>query len=159
VLGEGITSETTTLTTGGPGGGAGSFTVSGLPVPGDYTLSIEAPGYQTESLRATFLGGAQQDFGAIDLVPTTATIDGRVDAAGGGGLGGVRITLSDGTMRVRTTTSATNPAGAFSFASTPPGAHTMTFEAAGYATKVVLIDVTAGIDQTRNVSLAPAASP
>ncbi len=159
VLGEGVTSETTTLTTGGPGGGAGSFTVSGLPVPGDYTVSIEAPGFQTESLRATFLGGAQQDFGAINLVSTTSTVDGRVSVAGGGGLGGVRITLSDGTARVRTTTSATNPAGAFSFASTPPGAHTVTFEAAGFVTKVLLIDVTAGVNQTHNVTLVPAASP
>jgi 5-hydroxyisourate hydrolase-like protein (transthyretin family) len=159
VLGEGITSETTTLTTGGPGGGAGSFTVTGLPVPGDYTVSIEAPGYQTESLRATFLGGAQQDFGAINLVATTSTINGQVSTAGIGGLGGVRVTLSDGTAAVRTTTSATNPAGAFSFAATPPGAHTLTFEATGYATRVVLVDVIAGVDQTRNVNLVPAASP
>lgn len=155
VLGEGVTSTTTTLTTSGAGGGPGSFTVTDLPVPNDYTISIEAPGFQTETLSATFLGGAQQNLGQIVLMSSTAQISGTVSVAGGGGLGSVTVSLSDGTPRVRTTTSATNPAGSYAFANTPPGSYTLTFQRSGYATKVVLVNVTGGVDLIRNTSLTP----
>lgn len=155
VRGDGFTSETTTLTTGGAGGGAGSFTVADLPVPGTYTISITAPGFQTESLSASFLGGGEQNVGQVTLLSATSQVSGTV-TSGGSGLGGVKVSLSDGTARVRTTTSATNPAGSFGFAGTPPGSYTLTFERTGFATKVVLIDVVAGTDLTRTVSISPA---
>lgn len=153
VLGDGVDSRTTTLTAGNPG----AFAVTDLPVPGTYTISIEAPGFQTETFNASFLGGGTQDLGRITLLSSTATVSGTVSGPGGG-VGGVKVSLSDGTARVRVTTSATNPAGSFAFTSTPPGAYTLTFEKSGLATKVVLIEVTAGVDSTQNVSLV-AGSP
>jgi len=155
VLGEGLESTTTTLTTGGIGGGPGSFTVTNLPVPGNYSVSITGPGFQTETLNAFFFGGAEQSFGQVVLLPATAALRGTVSANGGGGLGEVKVTLSDGTLRTRVTTSASNPAGTFSFAGTPPGAYTLMFEKSGVATKVVSVRIEAGVDATVSTSLAP----
>jgi len=155
VLGEGLESTTTTLTTGGIGGGPGSFTVTNLPVPGNYSVSITGPGFQTETLNAFFFGGAEQSFGQVVLLPATSALRGTVSANGGGGLGEVKVTLSDGTLRTRVTTSASNPAGTFSFAGTPPGAYTLMFEKSGVATKVVSVRIEAGVDATVSTSLAP----
>lgn len=155
VLGEGVESTTTTLTTGGIGGGPGSFTVTNLPVPGNYSVSITGPGFQTETLNAFFFGGAEQNFGQVVLLPATSTLRGTVSANGGGGLGEVKVTLSDGTTRTRVTTSASNPAGAYSFAATPPGAYTLMFEKFGLTTKVVSVRIEAGVDATVSTSLAP----
>ncbi|MGB0112405.1 MAG: carboxypeptidase-like regulatory domain-containing protein [Ilumatobacteraceae bacterium] len=152
VLGDGVNSETTTLTTGSD---AGTFTVSDLPVPGVYTVSIEAAGFQTETLSASFSAGGPQNLGQITLISSTAQVAGTVSGPNGG-LGGVTISLSDGTPLVRTTTSATNPAGSYAFTSTPPGAYTLTFERSGFATKVILISVTAGVNGTYNTTLAAA---
>jgi hypothetical protein len=156
VLGDNTESTTTTLTTGGLGGGAGSFTVTDLPVPGNYTVSITAPGFQTETLSAFFFGGAEQNVGQVVLLPDTSVVRGTV-SAGGVGLGEVTITLSDGTARTRTTTSASNPAGSYSFAGIAPGAYTVQFAKAGFVTKVVSLRVEAGVDATVNTSLV--ASP
>lgn len=153
VLGDATESTTTTLTTGGLGGGPGSFTVTDLPVPGNYTVSITAPGFQTETLSAFFFGGAQQDIGQVVLLPDTSVIRGRV-TGGGAGLGEVTITLSNGTARTRVTTSASNPAGAYSFAGVAPGSYTVQFQRTGYATKVVSLRVQAGVDATVDTSLA-----
>lgn len=155
VLGEGVESTTTTLTTGGIGGGPGSFTVTNLPVPGNYSVSITGPGFQTETLNAFFFGGAEQNFGQVVLLPANSMVRGTVSAAGGGGLGEVKVTLSDGTPRTRVTTSASNPAGAYSFAATPPGAYTLMFEKFGVTTKVVSVRIEAGVDATVSTSLAP----
>ena len=73
---------------------------------------------------------------------------------GGGGLGEVKITLSNGTPRTRVTTSASNPAGSYSFVGIAPGVYTVQFERSGYATKVVSLRVEAGVDATINTNLA-----
>jgi hypothetical protein len=156
VLGDDIQQTTTTLTTGGIGGGPGSFTVTGLPVPGSYTVSISAPGFQTETLSAFFFGGAEQNLGQVVLLPATSVVRGTVTGAGGGGLGEVSILLSDGTPRTRATTSASNPAGSFSFAGIAPGSYTVQFSKPGYVTKVVSVQIQAGVDATVNTSLVAA---
>ena len=156
VLGEGVAASTTTLTTTGQGGGPGSFTVEGLPVPGNYTVSISGRGYQTETRGAFLIGAAPQNLGTVTLLADTAVVRGTVAAAGGGGLGEATITLSNGTDRQRVTTSATNPAGTYSFAGVPTGSYTLTFERDGFADKVVLIQAIAGSDLARDVTLEPA---
>ena len=137
---------------GGLGGGPGSFTVTDLPVPGNYTVSITAPGFQTETLSAFFFGGAEQNVGQVVLLPDTSVVRGTV-SAGGVGLGEATITLSDGTARTRTTRSASNPAGSYSFAGIAPGSYTVHFEKFGFATKVVSLRVDAGVDATVDTSL------
>ena len=84
--------------------------------------------------------------------PTTPSETGGTVRGGGGGLGEVTITLTNGD-RSQITTSATNPAGAYSFSGVPEGAYTLTFVRTGYATQVVLVRVSAGLDTTSDVSM------
>lgn len=151
VLGDDFRSETTTLTTSGAGGGAGSFTVTDLPVPSAYTISLGSDRLQTETVGATFLAAGPQSVGNIVLLPVDSQVRGTVTGPDGG-LGEVTVTLSDG-IRPRVTTSATNPAGTFAFANVPAGWYTLTFERTGYTTKVVLIEVVAGIDRVQGTTL------
>lgn len=153
VLGDNVRSETTTLTTDGAGGGPGSFTVSGLPVPGDYTISISGPRLQTETLGALFEAGGTQNVGTVTMLPTTSQVSGTISSPGVGGLGEVEVTLTEGT-RPRVTRSATNPPGAFAFTDVAAGSYTLSFRRTGYVTTVVLVNVQAGIDLTQNVNIA-----
>ena len=152
VSGESFTGETSTLTTGGAGGAAGSFTVTGLPVPGEYTVTFSGAGVQSETLSASFTTAGPQDLGTVVLLPFTSEVYGTV-RSGGVGLGEVTVTLTDGGKRSQITTSATSPAGAYSFAGVPEGAYTLTFSRTGHATQVVLVRVAAGIDTVADVSM------
>jgi hypothetical protein len=87
------------------------------------------------------------------LLPLTSDVRGTV-RAGGAGLGEVSITLTDGD-RSQITTSATNPAGSYSFAGVLEGAYTLTFVRPGYATQVVLVRVAAGVTSTADVTMVP----
>jgi hypothetical protein len=158
VLGDNFDATTSTLTTTGPAGAAGSFTASGLPVPGNYTFSLSGPGLQTETVGATFTVAGPQSLGVVTLLPDTAVIQGTVSGPSGG-LGSVTVTLSDGTARTRVTTSATNPAGSWAFAGTPPGSYTLTFEQTGFLRRVVLVEVEAGQVRNQNVTLTPSGVP
>ena len=139
---DGFVGAGATLTTNGPAGQAGSFAVSGLPVPSECTVTFSSPGYQTETYPASFTTAGLVGVGPVTLLPVDATIDGIV-RAGGVGLGEVVITATDGT-RSQITTSATNPAGAFAFADLPAGSYTLSFARPGYATRVVLVQLAEG---------------
>ena len=151
VSGDGFTGQTTTLTTTGTGGAAGSFTVSGLPVPGEYTITFTGDTVQDETLGASFLAAGTQNVGDVVLLPFTSQVRGTV-RAGGAGLGEVVVTLTDGD-RSQITTSATSPAGLYTFAGVPGGSYTVTFKRDGYQTQVLLVQVSAGIDTTADVNL------
>lgn len=152
VLGDDFRSETTTLTTRGAGGAAGSFTITDLPVPASYTISLGDDQVQTETLSATFLVAGTQSIDAVTLLSIDSQVRGTVSATGGGGLGEVTITLTSGD-RPRVTTSATNPSGSYAFTNVPPGAYTLEFARSGFETKVILVDVVAGIDLDKDASL------
>ncbi len=151
VTGEAFSGQTTTLTTSGTGGAAGSFTIAGLPVPGSYTITFSGTGVQNETLGAGFLAAGVQDLGNVTLLPLTAQVGGTV-RSGGTGLGEVTVTLTDGELS-QVTTSATNPAGQYSFANVPAGAYTVTFARTGYRTQVLLVQVAAGVDTTADANL------
>ncbi|MET0910291.1 MAG: carboxypeptidase regulatory-like domain-containing protein, partial [Ilumatobacteraceae bacterium] len=65
VDGESFTGETTSLTTDGSGGAAGSFTITGLPVPGEYTVTFSGTGVQDETLAASFTTAADGSLGGL----------------------------------------------------------------------------------------------
>jgi hypothetical protein len=154
IRGTDFTSETTTLTTNGAGGLAGSFSVTDLPIvpsPANYTVTLSNAAFQTETVGVTFTAPGPQTVGAVQLLPITSEVRGVVSGPSGG-LGEVTVTLSDGD-RPRETISATNPAGVFAFANVPPGSYTLTFERAQYVTRVVLVQVPAGINVVKDTTL------
>lgn len=155
VLGDGFTSETSTLTTTGTAGSAGSFSVSGLPVPGNYTISLSSPGLQTETVGVDFQTAGELPVGNVTMLAVDGVIRGTVSGPAGA-LGSATVVLSDGTQRTRTTTSATNPAGAYAFADTPAGSYTITVSATGLTTKVVLVRVDAGGTTVQDIDLMAA---
>ena len=151
VTGDDFTGQTTTLTTTGAGGAAGSFTISGLPAPGEYSITFGGSTVQDETLGASFLAAGTQNVGDVVLLPRSSQVHGTV-SAGGGGLGEVIVTLTDGD-RSQVTTSATSPAGQYSFAGVAGGSYTITFERKGYQTQVLMVPVTAGIDAAADANL------
>ncbi|MFN3254061.1 MAG: carboxypeptidase regulatory-like domain-containing protein [Ilumatobacter sp.] len=147
VIGGDVTAESATLTTGSPG----TFTVSGLPVPNRYAVTIIADGYQPETVDGTLLAAGARSVGTVTLLRETAEVRGTV-SVDGRGAGDVIVTLHDG-ITGRSTLSATNPAGVFAFSSVAAGAYTLTFERTGLEQRVVLVDIQPGASIDRSVTL------
>jgi hypothetical protein len=147
----GTTSLTTkTITSGSL---AGTYIVSGLPTPGNYTVTISAPGHATQTVPIA-LGSSGLAQGVNATLPSTlAKISGTVAGSDApGGLANATITVTDG-LTTRTATSATVPTGFYSVVALNPGSYTVTMSAAGYKSKTTLITIAPGVDQILNVTL------
>ncbi len=132
--------------------GAGTFRVSGLPLPAAYTVSFAAPGIVTQAVSVELTAGA----GALRTLPTTVldpssgTIRGRVRSSLAEGdvplsaRDGVVVTLrsSSLTRTVLPTDLPDSRRGAFSFDNVPPGAYTLTVTRPGSPTQTILVNTT-----------------
>ncbi len=154
VAGNEFEASTTTLTAGDDGGGVGSYSISGIPVPGVYTLTFDADGFVAETLEVGFLAAGPAPPTDVVLRSDVGEISGTV-SGGGIPLGDVRVELSDG-VAVRSTSTATAPAGAFRFDTVVPGTYTLRVEAEGFAERVVLVRVAEGEAIGRDIDLVPA---
>lgn len=121
VTSDGFTAETSTITGGSD---QGTYTVTDIPVPGNYTITFTATGFDLAADYFRFDEPVTQAASPI-LAPITADID-AVALVGGQPTGGLVVELNDGATR-RLTGSAQSPPGAFSFRSVPPGWYTLTF--------------------------------
>ena len=156
VAGGDFTAQTTTLTTGGPDGAAGSYRVSDLPTPGLYTVTFNLDGYQSETRRAGFLAPTTVTGVDVQLRRADATVRGTV-TAGGVPLAGARVELSNGRDgETRTTATAANPSGGFVFTEVPPGSYTLT-ATVGEHRRIVLVTPRAGEVLVRDIELPAAA--
>lgn len=146
-----ITTETLSV------GDLGGYLLTGLPVPGTYTLTFSGAGLATQ-VRSIDLDADDANLTAIDatLTAATARVSGTV-ADDVGPADGVTVTLSDGT-RTWTTQSATAPAGGYLLRDVTPGTYTLTFSRVGAVPRSVLVSLGAGDDRTVNVTLEPTAS-
>jgi len=145
--------------------GAGTFRVSGLPVPGAYTVSYAAAGLVTQAVSVELTPGAGSLRGLPRAVldPSSGTIQGRIrtlDAAlcqdrpltekdAGGrcalsALDGVEVTLRSSTLvrRLRPVDAPSERRGAFRFDGVPPGAYTLTVTRPGSPTQTLLVNTT-----------------
>lgn len=143
----------TVQVTGGPApvvvstlteGTVGAFTVGGLESQ-RYTITVSLDGYVSESRAVDLTGGVvgRQEF---RLSPSVGTVQGVVLDAGGGGVAGVEVTLTDG-RRTWTTTSAAaagRPAGFYMFTGLPPGSYTVMLTRSGQAVETAVVTVVAG---------------
>jgi protocatechuate 3,4-dioxygenase beta subunit len=94
-------------------------------------------------------------------VPDHGTITGTVTAADGRPLTGITVELTDGRtaegsdeVESRTTSTASDPAGGYSFAGVTPGTYTLTFRSPDFRTRILLVEVSAGDELVRDVTLS-----
>jgi hypothetical protein len=146
-----FTASTATLTTGSDVAGIGGYEIAGIPTPGIYTVTFSAPGFVDETRIVRFLAPGLQPGTDAAMRAAQSTISGRV-AEGLAGLPGVTVTLTDG-LTSRTTTTASSPAGDYSFANVDPGTYTLTFALPGYRTEIVIVRMLAGESLERNVAM------
>ncbi len=149
-----ITAETATLTSGAGSTGTGSYSVSGLPTPGVYTVTFSLDGYQSETRQFGFLTATSTP-SVIDIVlhKATSNISGTVTVTGGNPAlnVGLNVELSDGT-EVRTAITTSTPAGFYGFAAVPEGTYTLRVFGPGVVPRVVLITTSPGDDLVRDIN-------
>jgi hypothetical protein len=142
---------TTTFTTGA----IGAYRLSGLPLPGTYTLAFSLDGAIPQTMQVT-VGKDQPDATAdVVLRSQLGRITGTVLNTDAAAVGGATVEVSDGAS-VRTSASATAPAGAVGTFDVPglvPGSYTVTVRRAGYRDQTLLVRVEAGGVVTRNLVL------
>ena len=149
VAGNGNTVSTSTLTAGG----IGTYSVGGLSTPGRYTLTFQLAGYAVQTVAVDLAPSGFASGIDVVLSRTAASLSGTVSTCvGGGGLGGVQISLTDGRTGL-STTSATAPAGSYSLSGLAPGSYAVSYSLVGYGTQTLLVEITAGAAEVRNVEM------
>ena len=140
-------------------GDVGSWYLSGLPVPGVYTVRFVGDGLQTQALSVDLTSGAGADRREVDvtLAAARASVSGTVIETGGDEISGVSVVLSSSAV-TKSTLTANTPAGRFQFDALPAGAYTLTFSRVGSTPQTILIDLAAGQALTvATVALEPQA--
>lgn len=154
VVGDAAERSTTTFTNGTVGG----YRLSGLPLPGRYSITFSLDGYRTETMQVTVARDQTEVSGDITLVPVLGRITGTVLDTGGRPVGGASIRLADG-IQSRTTATATAPdaaVGTFDLPGLATGSYTLTVSAPGYRDQTLLVTVTADTTLQRTISLVVA---
>lgn len=140
-------------------GDVGTFLVTGLPLPGTYTVTFSGSGLATQ-VRSVDLdprSGANADGVDATLTASTAVVSGTVRDPDGPAAG-VAVELTDGGDVTRTAVSANDPLGSYLLGGVPPGTYTVTFRRPGAVPKSVLLTLSAGDQRTVDVQLDPQAS-
>ncbi len=144
-----LTRSTTTLTEGLL---AGTFRLEQLPVGRTYTVTYEAPGFQTltEQIELTITTPERE----ISMVRSTGRLRGKVTITGSSlspTAVAVTVTNPDNTYK---TTDAISSDGSLLVDGIVPGAYVVIFEALGLEKQVREVDIGAGTSTELNVTLA-----
>ncbi len=141
-------------------GAVGGFVLVGLPAPGSYTITFGRSGYVGASRHLEL--APPPDPAApqpppvppleVELSPATARLRGTI-SSGGAGVGGVQITLTDGTL-TRTITSADSPAGVYRLDGVPPGTYQAVIGRLDGAEHTESVTLASGQDRTLDVALS-----
>lgn len=135
-------------------GSVGSYLLSGLTTPGDYTLTFSLAGYQPQTLAVPLASSGSATGIDVTLAPLSGSITGTVTSASGTPLAGVGVNVTDGTS-TKTTTTTSSPAGGYSFTGLSPSTYTITFTLAGYQPTTVLVHLAAGQAAAAPATLTP----
>lgn len=152
----------TTLTQGGRSGSGksaaraaadfvGTYTLPGLPVPGDYVVTISGDGLQTQTSKVRFGRGQSQASVDADLVSASGSVAGTVTglptSGPAAGLVGAGLTLENADNTYKTM-STSDPAGGYLFNGVAPGTYTLRTAFFGYETDDVTVVVRPGRTST-----------
>ncbi|MEO5898866.1 MAG: carboxypeptidase-like regulatory domain-containing protein [Ilumatobacteraceae bacterium] len=121
VSGGGFTATATTFTANPPG----SYTVTGVPVPGTYVVTVSSPGREASSTTVTL--GADQPNGTVstDLLTAVGRIYGTV-TLDGAPIGAATIVVSDGDKSLSTVSATVGNVGSYEVRNLGPGIYTVT---------------------------------
>jgi 5-hydroxyisourate hydrolase-like protein (transthyretin family) len=152
----------------------GTYVVSGLVTPGNYTLTFSKGGYLSQTVPVTLASSGSASGINATLSLSVGLISGQVmcDAPGtppcpaSGVLGGVSVTVSDGNPADTRTTITSDalsgsPPVSYSLSGLPAGAYSVTFSLSGFATQTLFVQlgsgqlVAPGQPVTANVTMAP----
>ncbi len=142
VGGAATTITTTTLT----GSNAGSYTLTGLTIPGQYTLTFTAEGYTDASVPVNLSVDAPSATRNATLRRGMGTVHGLV-TLDNAGKAGITVRITDGNAVRETTSTATGDLGrgTYSFDALPPGSYTVTaLNDAGRVVATAITRVNAG---------------
>jgi hypothetical protein len=144
---------TTTLTQGS----IGSFQISGLAVPGSYTLTFTLDGYAPATVPITLSENGEPPVVTVTLSKQVGAITGTVtDACSNAAPTGATITATDGATKWAVAYSgktADLPQGGYVIAGLQPGTYSVTVTESGAAQQTALVTVAAGNTTTQNLVL------
>jgi hypothetical protein len=133
----------------------GEWGFAGIPAPGFYEVQFAKAGYGTASHIVTLSEEADPQTLDVTLEPGDGAISGLV-TADGAPLGGVDVTITDGTVTYTTRTPTSGEVGRWSVSGIgTPATYLVTFSRSGFGTETALIELPAGGSDTVNVSMRP----
>ena len=140
-------------------GAVGTYTLSGLTDPGDYTLTFSRPDLtsQTRAVSLTPTNGTLQGVDA-DLSANTAAVYGTITQAGGQPVHQVTVLLSSGTSSYQVVSADLPAPGAYEIDGVVPGTYTISFTRQGGRPVSSIVTLQPGQRFRDDVQLAPAAS-
>lgn len=133
----------------------GSFTLTAVPSPAQYTLIAERPGAATETRQVAVAAGQQLEGIEITLRPGDGLITGTV-FADGQPAGGVTISVTDGTNTVATVSLSEAPIGSYNVRNLAvPGVYTVTVSRTGLVTQTRAVTLSSATPFQADFSLVP----
>jgi hypothetical protein len=156
-----ITDGADTLTTSSTSSGSiGNWAIDGLSTPGSFLVSASKDGLSLESALITLAAGGS---GTVNLTlkagqgSLVGVVDGPDSQGSVQGLGGITVTVTDGTVTRTATTVTSGPVGHYTVPGLPvPGSYTVTITGTGYLPQTQRISLVAGQSRAvANASLRP----
>jgi hypothetical protein len=150
------TFTTTTLSTGA----TGTYRLSGLPVPGTYTVTFSRPDLASQTQAISLPATGATDVKGVDvaMVANTASLSGVVSDEAGKGVSEVAVSLTSGATSYQVVSAAEPTAGAFAIGGIVPGTYNLSFTRRGGAPTSVIVHLSAGQHLVQDETLSPTAS-
>lgn len=159
-------------------GAAGTYSVSGVPVPGTYTVTFTRSDLasQTKAVTINAAGGTTMPVINVTMTSATAQLSGTVYQSTSASppvsepcttaasdptltpIGSVSISLASGTTSYQVTSASGAPIGQYALDGVQPGTYTVAFSQPGGVPTSTIVTLTAGQQDAFCPILAPAAS-
>ena len=140
-------------------GAVGTYQLSGLTVPGSYTITFSRPDLASQT-RAVALTSALGELTGVnaDLVAETATVYGTITQTDGQPVHDVTVQLSSGNSTYKVVSADTPTPGAYAIDGVTPGTYTISFSRQGGQPTSSIVSLAAGQSLDDSPVLTPAAS-